>query len=289
MIAITLASIGALIYGAGDFLGGIASRRIPAMTATAIAGLSGLLLLIAFLPFVGAKWEAHDLMWGGISGLFGVVGVVLLYACLAIGPMSILSPLTAVVSAVTPVAWGVIVRGERPSVLAWVGVAIALIAIALVGFTKNDDAPLTAKGILFAIGSGLGIGGFLITMSNVGSDTGLAPLVANRVVNLSLVWLAVGFVAMFLGQRVFGTVTLQSRVRSGILFALACGLVDVTANVLLLYALRAGELSIVSVLTALYPVGTILLARFVLHEQLTKTQWFGLALALAACALFALG
>lgn len=289
MIAITLASLGALAYGAGDFLGGIASRRIPAMSATAIAGLSGLLLLIVFVPFFGAEWQAHDLVWGGISGLFGVVGVVLLYACLAIGPMSILSPLTALVSAITPVAWGVAVLGERPSVLAWIGVGLALVAVALVGFTKNDGAPLTLKGVLFAIGSGLSIGGFLITMNNVGADTGLAPLIANRVVNLSLVWLAVGFAAMFLGQRVFGAVTLRSRVRSGILFALACGFVDVTANMLLLYALRAGELSIVSVLTALYPIGTIILARFVLKERLSPKQWFGLALALVACALFALG
>lgn len=277
------------MYGAGDFLGGIAARRIPAMTATAIAGLSGLVLLVAFIPLMGATWEPHDLLWGALSGAFGVVGVVLLYACLAIGPMSILSPLTAVVSAITPVAWGVIVRGERLSLLAWIGVGIALVAIALVGFTKNDHAPLTARGVLFAVGSGLGIGGFLITMSNVSSDTGLAPLVANRVVNLSLVWLAVGFVALFLGQRVFGSVTLQSGVRRGVLFALACGFVDVSANMLLLGALRSGDLSIVSVLTALYPIGTILLARFVLHERLTKVQWFGLALALVACALFALG
>ncbi len=289
MLAITLASLGALVYGAGDFLGGVASRRIPAMTATALAGLSGLVLLLLFVPVLGATWEPRDLMWGAISGVFGVVGVVLLYACLAIGPMSILSPLTALVSAISPVAWGVMVRGERPSALAWIGVAIALIAIAFVGFTKNDGAPLTTRGVLFAIGSGLGIGGFLITMNNVSADTGLAPLVANRLANLSLVWLAVGFAAMFLGQRVFGSVSLQGRVRSGIRFALACGFVDVTANMLLLAALRAGDLSIVSVLTALYPIGTIVLARFVLHERILPTQWFGLALALVACALFALG
>ncbi|MDQ0576560.1 hypothetical protein [Agromyces albus] len=113
MLTAVFSLTGALVFGAADFLGGLAAKRMSAMLVTAIAALAGLVVLVAAYPVLGGAWSAHDVTWGVISGISGAIGISLLYACLAIGPMSILSPLTAVVSAIVPMIWGLLVSGER--------------------------------------------------------------------------------------------------------------------------------------------------------------------------------
>jgi uncharacterized membrane protein len=103
---------GALIFGAADFLGGLASKRISAIQATAVAAVTGLLALLLAYPFIGGEWSPDAVLWGVLSGVSGAIAISLLYACLAIGPMSILSPLTAVVSAVVPATVGLL-GGDR--------------------------------------------------------------------------------------------------------------------------------------------------------------------------------
>lgn len=106
MLAASVAFLGALVYGSADFLGGLAARRLRPLLVTAVAAFSGVLVLAIASPVLGGVWRAEDVAWGAASGLAGAVAVGLLYACLAIGPMSVLSPLTAVVSAVAPMLWG---------------------------------------------------------------------------------------------------------------------------------------------------------------------------------------
>jgi drug/metabolite transporter (DMT)-like permease len=326
MVPALLGLIGAFIFGAADFLGGLAAKRISAMLATAIAAASGLVLLLAVLPFLGGTWSAEAVLWGGLSGVSGAVAISLLYACLAIGPMSILSPLTAVVSAVVPMTVGLF-GGDRFAPIGYWALGLALVAVVLVGFVPEKGAVRpSAKGILMALGSGAAIGSFMILIDLTPADSGLVPLVMNRAVNGGIMFALVGVLAVVAGRKaamhrvaVRGTSAAETApvtgprfatdaatgavmtdaaptrtqannltVRTGILLALACGVVDVVANTMLLIGIRLGDLSVMSVLTAMYPAGTILLAAVVLKERIAPVQWAGLVLAIAAAGMLAI-
>jgi drug/metabolite transporter (DMT)-like permease len=221
--------------------------------------------------------------------------------------MSILSPLTAVVSAIVPLTVGLI-DGERLQPIGYVALGIALVAVVLVGFvpTGADERPAAAgerahaarlhavrpslKGVAMAIGSGIAIGAFLIVIDATPDDSGLVPLVVNRAANASLMFAAVGIVAFVSWRRSRATgIPAESRGwRAGVALTIACGLIDATANAGLLVGIRLGELSVMAVLTALYPAGTIILAAIVLKERIAWLQYVGLALALIAGAMLAL-
>ncbi|MET0726451.1 MAG: hypothetical protein ABWY36_08890, partial [Leifsonia sp.] len=192
MLTALIGVTGALIFGAADFLGGLAAKRMSAMLATAVAALSGLVILTLALPVIGGTWSASAVLWGGLSGITGAIAISLLYACLAIGPMSILSPLTAVVSAIVPMTVG-LARGERLEALGYLGLALALVAVVLVGFVPEKGAVRPSlRGILMAIGSGTAIGGFMILIDLTPDDSGIIPLVLNRAVNSAIMFAAVG-------------------------------------------------------------------------------------------------
>jgi len=303
---------GALVFGAADFLGGLAAKRISAVLATAVAALSGFVLLFVALPVLGGEWTAHDVLWGAISGAVGAVGIALLYACLAIGPMSILSPTTAVVSAIVPVLYGLVFAGERFDAIGYWGLGLALVAVLLVGFVPERGAVRPSlRGILMAVGSGAAIGGFYIAIDQTTDESGIVPLILNRGVNAAVMFAAVAVVAIVAARRARATRSRanaavpssstgaglegermpradRSALATGIRLAVACGVVDAVANALLLLGIRAGDLSIAAVLGAMYPAGTILLAAIVLRERIAPVQWAGLVLALAAAAMLAL-
>ena len=281
MLVVIVGVVSALVFGAADFLGGLAAKRIAAVRVTAITGAVGLAAMLALLPLLGGRFSPEAALLGALSGVTGSIAIVLLYACLAIGPMSILSPLTAVVSAVVPLTAGLI-RGESLSTIGYVAIGIALVAVVLVGFVPSTDVVRPSlRGILMAIGSGALIGAFLIIIDLTPEDSGLIPLVFNRATS-SLIMFAVVSVLVLLGRGGSGGW------RPGLALAIACGVVDAAANAGLLLGLRLGELSIVSVLTALYPAGTIILAAIVLRERIALVQYIGLALAITAAAMLAL-
>ena len=318
MVAAFLALCGALVYGSADFLGGLAARRLRSVVVTSTAAASGLVLLLLVLPAMGGAWTSQDIMWGALSGVTGAVAIGLLYACLAIGPMSILSPVTAVVSAVGPMVWGLVVEQERLEAIGYVGLALALIAIVLVAFLPGERITRPSlRGVAMATGSGLAIGAFLIIIDQTSDDSGVVPLIANRAVTALITGIVVVLVivaalrrgdtprsaltatGVHVGASPSGHADLEhatSPIRVDALsgrpvwiLAILCGVVDATANVLLLLALRTdGDLAVVSALTALYPAGTVLLAAVVLREHIARIQWAGLALALVAGALLAL-
>jgi drug/metabolite transporter (DMT)-like permease len=281
MIAVVVGVASALIFGAADFLGGLGSRRIAAIRVTAIAAATGLALLLIGLLVVPSVWSPNAMALGALSGVTGAVAISLLYACLAIGPMSILSPVTAVVSAIVPLSVGV-ARGDSLGPLDVVALGLALVAVVLVGFVPEKGAVRPSiAGLAMAVGSGTAIGLFLVIISLTPDDSGLVPLVMNRAVNTVIMLGVVAFVALRRGRDTRGW-------RAGVPFALACGIVDAVANVGLLLGLRLGELSIMSVLTALYPAGTIILAAVVVRERIAPVQYVGLVLAIAAAALLAM-
>lgn len=317
MISAALALVGALVYGSADFLGGLAAKRLRSLVVTAIAALSGLIALVIVQPFVGGTWAASDVGWGILAGGFGALAIVLLYACLAIGPMSILSPLTAVISAIAPMLWGLLVDGESLSPVAYAGLGVALVAVVLVGFIPGEKVVRpSARGLLMAVGAGVAIGGFLIVIDQTADGSGLVPLVMSRSTTVVVSAVALGVLALSAWRRGAGAASVFApssglgatptghadlehataahptpvpTVARAWTLAIACGIVDAAANALALLALRGGDLSIVSALTALYPAGTILLAAIVLRERVAAVQWAGLALALVAGGMLALG
>lgn len=181
MLAATLAFLGALVYGSADFLGGLAARRLRPLLVTSVAAASGLLVLLLASPLLGGVWRIEDVLWGAASGLTGAIAIGLLYACLALGPMSVLSPVTAVVSAVAPMLWGLLVDGERLGPAGYAGLALAVVAIVLVAFLPGERITRPSlRGLLMAIGSGIAIGAFLILIDRTGDDSGVVPLIVNR-------------------------------------------------------------------------------------------------------------
>ena len=285
---------GALIFGAADFLGGLASKRISAMLATAVAAITGLVVLFLAFPVIGGTWSTEAVLWGALSGISGALAISLLYACLAVGPMSILSPLTAVVSAVVPATVGLL-GGDRLAPIGYWALGLALVAVVLVGFVPERGAVRPSlTGVLMATGSGVMIGAFLIMIDLTPTDSGLVPLVMNRSVNGAIMLTVVGIIALAGRRRRRGMPSAtrspadSSTLRAGLALAVAGGIADVVANFLLLLGLRAGDLSVMSVLTAMYPIGTILLAALVLRERIAPVQWAGLVLALAAAAMLAI-
>ena len=303
MLTVIFGLSGALVFGSGDFLGGMASKRMGAFLATGVAGLIGLLVLFGFSYLIPGEISSGVVLWGLLSGLCGSLAILLLYAALAIGPMSILSPLGALVSAVFPVMWAIFISHETLQWFGYLALGIGSIAIVLVAFTpeKNAIKP-RARGIVFAVISGIFIGLFLIVLDQAPSNAGMYPLIFNRFVNISIMFSAVGGMALIRWAHKRGYLGRDGKPRAdlvvgdkgaldyknGILLALGCGVLDSTGNALLLLGIQTGNLSVMSVLTAMYPAGTIILAAMVLREKITKLQLVGMVLALAAAGLLAL-
>lgn len=316
MLAAALAFVGALVYGSADFLGGLAARRLRPVLVTSVAAAAGLAVLVVASPLLGGVWRMQDVLWGAASGVTGAIAIGLLYACLALGPMSVLSPVTAVVSAVAPMLWGLLVDGERLGPSGYAGLGLAVVAIVLVAFLPGERITRPSlRGLLMATGSGIAIGAFLILIDRTSEDSGVIPLLVNRGVAAVLtgaITLALIVSAVRRGATTAeaisapeerptpgtGSAVAPARGPAGPagpvaarawLLAVLCGCVDALANLLLVLALRSGgDLAVVSALTALYPAGTVLLASVVLREHIARIQWAGLALALVAGALLAL-
>lgn len=285
-MAALLALVAALAYGTGDFFGGLAARRIPPAAVVVRSNAVGLVGLLVALPIVGYDDVApRDLVAGALGGTAGAVGVLLLYRGLSQGTMSLVAPITAALSAVVPVTAGV-ADGERPSVVAMVGIPLALAAIVLLSRDPDgagSGAGLSPALLATSIGSGLGFGLFFVAVDQAGDDAGLWPVVAGRGASVSI-FLVVAAVSS--AARVG-----DSAARGGRLPALlvACGLLDAGANALFLLATHEGMLTLVAVIGALYPASTLLLARVVLDERLARPQLGGVALAAVAVALVSAG
>ncbi len=201
MLTVVLGLAGALLYGAADFLGGLAARRISALRVTAIGALSGAVLLAVGALMVPGVWSTEALFWGALSGITGAAAIALLYACLAIGPMSILSPVTAVTSAIVPLTWG-LATGSELGVIAYPAFALALVAVVLVGLVPDQRAVRPSlRGLLMATASGMLIGAFYILIDQTPDDSGLIPLVANRTVNATIMITLIVVLAVIAGHR----------------------------------------------------------------------------------------
>jgi drug/metabolite transporter (DMT)-like permease len=283
VIAPLLALLSSVTFGAADFLGGLATRRGTMVAVVIVSQAAGLAIVLAVLPLLpAATLTPHDCLWGVAAGLAGGGGVGLLYYGLAVAPMTIVAPVTAVCAVLVPVIVGMS-AGEALSVVTAGGILLALVAIALVGQGASSSAAAAnvrdvVRGLWIALPAGLVIGLFLVALQRTPAAAGLWPLVIARVVSISL--FGVGAIASRRSLRM---------ARGATLTAVAGGCLDMLANVLYLIAVRQGSLSVIATLSSLYPASTVLLARLLLQERLTRPQTVGVAGALAAIVLIVAG
>jgi drug/metabolite transporter (DMT)-like permease len=276
-MSVPFALSSAVAYGAGDFAGGLAARRTPVLTVTAVAQVAGLAVLLPAALLVPGSISAAALGIGALAGVCGMGGLLLYMRGLAVGPMGLVAPLSSVVGAGLPLVAGVL-GGERPGAVAGLALVVALAAIALASAGSRGDAAAGA-GLAYGLGAGVGFGLFFVAIAMTPSDAGLWPLVAGRVTSVTL-----------LGVVLIGRALGHGRERLvGVRMMVLCGVLDTVANVLFLLATRTGPLSISGVLVSLYPVVVVVLARVVLRERLTAMQLTGVGLALTASALLAAG
>jgi uncharacterized membrane protein len=278
-MAYVLALASAALYGAADFIGGLAARRAATVVVVIVTQAAGLAVLAILLPLLPeATISRADLLWGISAGVSGGAGVALLYRALAIGTMAIVAPTTAVCAVAIPVMAGVAL-GERPPAMTVAGIALALVAIVLVSQQGGDVGPrqpggpraALPPGLALALLSGVAIGLFFLSLARTGAAAGLWPLLVARSVSLVLFGAiaAVRRVPLRMGPTVLG-------------IAVAGGVLDMGANALYLIAVREGPLTAVVTLSSLYPASTVLLAAVILRERLNRAQVAGIMCALAA-------
>jgi uncharacterized membrane protein len=289
MLPAILALLSSVTYGAADFLGGLASQRSSTVAVVIVSQLAGLILLAIALPWLPpSNVTVADLAWGGAAGLAGGAGVALLYRGLAMGPMSVVAPVTAVCAVTVPVMVGLF-SGEALSMLTATGILLAGTSIVLVGHNAPDPAtaqsareqsarPSALSALPIAVTSGVIIGVFLVALERTPSSAGMWPLVAARAVSISLF----GMAALASTQR-------QHLSRPGAVTAVLGGSADMIANVLYLVAVRQGQLSVIATLTSLYPASTVVLARMVLGERLGLYQKVGVVGAVIAAVMIVRG
>lgn len=279
---ILLAALSAVAYGAADFLGGKASKSAPALVVTGWSQLVGLVsVTMAAAVFGWSRILEADLLWGAGAGVAGAVGLVLLYSGLAVAPMAVVAPITAICAATVPVVVG-IASGDRPRPIALVGMALAIPAILLISREDRSDPEVAKISIGRVLGlsmsSGLAFGFFYVAFAQCDTRAGLWPAVAARVASVLLV---AGIIA-FTGER-------AQVARGHRLAIIGIGLLDVAANCLYLVASQRGLLSIVSVVASMYPASTVVLAWFVLRERMNRHQLMGVCAAALAVGLVAAG
>lgn len=275
----------AFSYGYADFVGAIAAKRVRALTVTTVAFSFGLLLAILFSLFAGASYNESVVLYGILAGICSAAAISFLYAALALGPISIVSPFTAVLSAIVPVVVD-IASGQALGELSLLAIVLILIAVVLVAFVPGQDVRLpTLRATIYSIGAGLGFAGTFVFIDAAPSDSGLGVLVVMRVIGIAILF-ALLAILLFSGK---SKVLIEKEVfaLSTIWLVLLAGFGDVTGNLFFIIATREGALAIAAVLTSLYPVGTILLAKIFLKERIAISQNIGIVLAVGACALLA--
>jgi drug/metabolite transporter (DMT)-like permease len=278
-VAVLLALASAVVYGAADFLGGLASRRTSVFGVVALSQVVGLVALLALLPWLGGPVDVVDLGWGAAAGLAGAAGLVVFFRTLARGVMSVIAPVTAVTAAAVPVLVG-LVSGETVGPWAAAGIGLALVAVVLVSAEGGLSAMRAARpaALAPALLAGSMFGLFFVLLDRTSAAAGLTPLVTARLASVALV----AVIALS------GRQTLRVT-RPALPLVAVSGVGDMTANALFLLATQAdSQLAIVGVLASLYPVSTVVLAQAVLRERLVGAQVAGLLSAVGAVVLITL-
>jgi drug/metabolite transporter (DMT)-like permease len=276
LLLILLGLSSAFSWGAGDFSGGLASKRTSAYTVVVLSQfVSLLILLFAVFLVTPEAFTTQAAIWGGIAGVCGALGLVALYSGLARGPMGVVAPLTAVIAAIVPVVFSIFQIG-LPAASDLIGIIVALGAVWIIS-SGNNLAKINFKDLALPLLAGLGFGLFFILIARASTESTIWPLVFARTSSVIFIFL----VGLLLGKN---EIPQRSQVP---LIALA-GIFDTAGNILFILATRFGRLDIAAVLSSLYPAATVFLAWMVLKEGLTNRQWIGVVLVILAVVLIAI-
>lgn len=280
---IILALSTSLLFGVGDFLGGVATRRDSAYAVTGTSHLLSIgLMAVAVLLLPAAHPTSADLLWGAVSGLAGVAGVISLFGALAVGRMGIVAPVSAALSASLPAIYD-LATGTTLAPLTIAGMVLALVAIVIVSIAPDEQLhePVHAyqprRALALAMLSGVGFSCAFIALSFTAAESGLTPVLSARAVSI--------LVAVTLAYRLGRGFPVG---RTALAPTLGAGLTDALANITMLTAIRLGPLAIASVLGSLFPVVVVTLARVFLGERLHVWQKVGVVTAVIAVLLSAL-
>ena len=270
-----LALAAAACWGAGDFSGGLASRRSEPFRSVLLIYSVGLVAL-AIVAF--ARHEVippfSDIAWGAVAGLFGMVGILFLFQGFASGRMGIVAPVSGVLATALPVVFNALTEG-LPDSLKLAGFAVALVSIWLL--SRPERLGGRPAGLGLAVVAGVCFGSFFITLDQVSKVSMFWPLISGRAASIAvmLLFVLISRRGMPLRSSPWG------------LFLLA-GILDVLGNVVFLLAIQNGRLDVASVLASLYPAVTALLARITIKENITRLQILGVSAAMVAIVLITL-
>ena len=264
-------------WGAGDFSGGVATKRSHVylvVLLSHIVGIVGLLLLILLFGEPFPTWR--DILIGAAGGISGAVGVLALYTGLAQGRMGVVAPLTAVTTAIVPVVFGLFLEGF-PQLQQMAGFAVALLAVWFISSENGEGAAgLRLQDLKLPLVAGLGFGLFFIFIDQVSDNAILWPLVGSRAASILMMLGLVSFARQW-----------ERPAKTQLGWIALAGIFDAGGNAFFALATSVGRLDVATILSSLYPATTVLLARFILDERLSRRQWLGVAAALAAVILIA--
>lgn len=278
MLAFALSLASSLSWGISDFLGGLQSRKIHVLAVVLLSQAAGLLFAFALLPALAEGGMSNaDLALSAAGGAAGAVGLIGFYWAMAIGTISVVTPIAAL-GVLVPVAVG-LARGEQPASVQMLGIVVAILAVALVGYERDGERrSVELRSLVLASVAALGFGTFFVCVDATAETDWATTIAAVRVGGVAVALAAVIAVRpSFAGARpLLGLIVV-------------IGFFDIIANALFAIASTEGLLSLVSVGGSLYPAVTILLAYFVIGERLTPVRRAGVALALGGVVMIAAG
>ena len=272
MLGVVLALASAAVWGAGDFSGGLAARKAGQLQVLTLAALSGMVMLLASAALRGERFPSGEIvLWAGLAGLSGTVGLACLYRGLSLGNAAMVAPTAAVITAALPVVFTLITAG-RPKLTQLAGFVVAMAGIWMVA-APSGSIDVSRGGFRLALLAGVGFGGFLILIGQVPSGPIFVPAAVARTLMLIAV-----VVLIWRKHQPLPALTSNPA-------ALVAGLFDAGGNVFYLFAKEYTRLDVAAVLSSLYPVTTVLLAHVVSKEPVSRIQWLGMAVCLAAVGL----
>lgn len=278
MLASLLGLASALSWGTGDFIGGVASRKVGAYRTVIFVQVVGLIFILAALPFFKEPFpDSHTIKWSIAAGVLGTTGFLAFYEAMRKGPLSVIAPLSALLGATLPVLVGIFTEG-LPSPKVFFSFGLALLAILLVSRekTSKEESAKKKNYLSLALFAGIGFGFYFVLMHEASQSLVLGPIIVARTAGT----IAVIFYLLLKKEN------LRTEAKHFPILIISA-FFDVGGNVFYILAGQMGRLDVSAVLASLYPGMTVFLAWIILKEKLQFSQWVGILLALVAIILMA--
>jgi drug/metabolite transporter (DMT)-like permease len=270
--------VSAIVWGGGDFGGGLLSRRTAVFGVVLVSQVVGMTIALVIALAIGeTALLPEDVGWSALGAVAGGVGITALYHALSIGRMGVVAPVTAVLAALIPVGAGIALEGA-PDPIVLAGIALAISAVILVSRVPDDGAHTGPSGLRFALLAGVGLGAFSICLARISDGHAFGSLALIR-----------GLEGVLLGLVIVVTRSPWRAPRRLVPAMAGVGALDMAGNACFLLAVQAGSLAVAAMLSSLYPVTTVILATVILRERVTRSHALGIGLAAVAIGCIALG